>query len=176
MCCSTSLYPYEAGARFYIPLLPVFAASMIRLAAFLPARRRLIVARSPRRPFHSWPSVIGCESDSARGRAAMARWRRDRPDRRGDRSQSGPCDGLERHGGRRLHAGTGSSTGRFPSHVRESIALGGRMGPRKARRRSRFRSSSRASKRRSLRLLRRRLEPGEEPSSRPHAQRGYLAQ
>lgn len=66
-------YPYEAGARFYIPLLPVFAASFIRLVLLLPARRHVVVA-----------AVVGAHlvlaagywltADSARGRVAMSRW------------------------------------------------------------------------------------------------------
>jgi hypothetical protein len=67
------VYPYEAGARFYIPLLPVFAASFVCLILSLPARRHLIVA-----------SVLGAHlalaagywlgADSTRGRIATARW------------------------------------------------------------------------------------------------------
>jgi hypothetical protein len=67
------VYPYEAGARFYIPLLPIFAASLIPIVTLLPAQRHLLVAGV----FGAhlvlaagyWLSV-----DSARGRAAMARW------------------------------------------------------------------------------------------------------
>ena len=68
------VYPYEAGARFYIPLLPVFAASLVRLVLSLPARRHLIVA-----------AILGAHlalaagywlvADASRGRLATARWR-----------------------------------------------------------------------------------------------------
>jgi hypothetical protein len=68
------LYPYEAGARFYIPLLPVFAASFIPLIVLLPARRHLLVAGI----FAAHLALAAgywLTADSARGRLAMARWR-----------------------------------------------------------------------------------------------------
>jgi hypothetical protein len=68
------LYPYEAGARFYIPLLPVFAASFIPLIALLPAQRHLLVASA----FAAHLAIATgywLTADSARGRVAMARWR-----------------------------------------------------------------------------------------------------
>jgi hypothetical protein len=68
------LYPYEAGARFYIPLLPVFAAGFIPLLDLLPARRHILVAGA-----FAAHLVLAAgywlTADSARGRVAMARWR-----------------------------------------------------------------------------------------------------
>jgi hypothetical protein len=67
------IYPYEAGARFYIPLLPVFMASLVRLVLLLPARRHWVVAAvlcgHLLLAAGYWLTV-----DTSRGRAAMARW------------------------------------------------------------------------------------------------------
>jgi hypothetical protein len=68
------LYPYEAGARFYIPLLPVFTASFIPLIMLLPAQRHLLVA-SAFAAHLALASGYWLTADSARGRVAMARWR-----------------------------------------------------------------------------------------------------
>jgi hypothetical protein len=71
-------YPYEAGARFYIPLLPVFAASFIVLLLELPLRRHLVVAG-----FVAAHLILAAGywlgADSTRGRVAMARWREIEP-------------------------------------------------------------------------------------------------
>jgi hypothetical protein len=67
------LYPYEAGARFYIPLLPVFAASFIPLIELLPSRRHLLVAGAF--AAHLFLAAgYWLTADSARGRLAMTRW------------------------------------------------------------------------------------------------------
>ena len=67
------LYPYEAGARFYIPLLPILAASLIPLLPSAPAPRRLIVA-GVLAPHFALAAGYWLGPDSARGRAAMLRW------------------------------------------------------------------------------------------------------
>ena len=68
------VYPYEAGARFYIPLLPVFAASFIPLLVLFPARRHVLVAG-----VFAAHLILAAgywlTADSARGRVAMIRWR-----------------------------------------------------------------------------------------------------
>ncbi len=72
------LYPYEAGARFYIPLLPVFTASFIPLLELFPARRHVLVAGA----FAAHLILAAgywLTTDSARGRVAMARWRELQP-------------------------------------------------------------------------------------------------
>jgi hypothetical protein len=68
------VYPYEAGARFYIPLLPVFAASLVRLVLSLPARRHFIVA-SVLCAHLMLAAGYWLMADAARGREAMDRWR-----------------------------------------------------------------------------------------------------
>jgi hypothetical protein len=66
------VYPYEAGARFYIPLLPVFMASLVRLVLLLPARRHWVVSSILCAHLvlaaGYWLTV-----DASRGRAAAAR-------------------------------------------------------------------------------------------------------
>lgn len=67
------LYPYEAGARFYIPLLPVFAASFIPLIELVPTRRHVLVAGT----FAAHLLLAAgywLTADSARGQFAMTRW------------------------------------------------------------------------------------------------------
>ena len=66
-------YPYENGARFYIPLLPVFAASLLRLISTLPSRRHLVVASMLCAHF-ALAAGYAWTADAARGRAAQARW------------------------------------------------------------------------------------------------------
>jgi hypothetical protein len=67
------VYPYEAGARFYIPLLPVFTVSLVRLVLSLPARRHLVVAALL---CAHLVLAAGYELtvDAARARVATARW------------------------------------------------------------------------------------------------------
>jgi hypothetical protein len=167
------LYPYEAGARFYIPLLPVFAVSLIPLLPAAPAPRRLIVAGVFAAHF-ALAAGYWLGPDSARGRAAMLRWSEIEPiaksiTRHQDQVTAWDVSGddvfmLELLLDRRVPVTRPESVPPSAEWIlakRDAVTI------------PQFESCVETE---SLRLLRRRLEPGEEPSNRAHARRGYLAQ
>jgi len=68
------VYPYEAGARFYVPLIPVFTASLVCLILSLRARRHLIVAAILCAHL-AVAAAYWLMADTPRGRLASTHWR-----------------------------------------------------------------------------------------------------